>query len=51
MADNKQVYPNCWDLKSCSNCGHSCTVCGEILCKWHEAYTSPIWKCPWWVKK
>ena len=50
MADNKPVYPNCWDLKSCFNCGHSCTMCGEIFCKWHEAYISPIGKCPWWVK-
>lgn len=51
MTDNKQVYPNCWDLKSCFNCDNSFTMCGNIFCKWHEAYVSPIEKCQWFVKK
>lgn len=50
IMDNKPVYPNCWDLKLCFNCGHSCTMCGEILCTWHETYVSPTGKCPWWMK-
>lgn len=51
MADNKPVYPNCWDFKSCFNCDHSYTMCGELICRWHEAYVSPTGKCSWWVKK
>ena len=50
MTENEQVYPNCWDLKSCFNYDNSCTMCGKFFCKWHEAYVSPIEKCPWWVK-
>ena len=51
MADNKQAYPNCWDLRFCSNCEHSRITCGEILCRWHEAYVSPTGKRPWWEVK
>ena len=38
MTDNKQVYPNCWDLKSCFNYDNSCTMCGKFFCKWHGTY-------------
>lgn len=37
--------------KDCSTCDHSYTMCGELICRWHEAYVSPSGKCSWWVKK
>lgn len=48
---NKSVYPNSHDFKSCLNCDNSNTMCGELVCRWHESYVSPTGKCSWWVKK
>lgn len=48
---NKSVYSNFHDLKSCLNCDNSNTMCGELVCRWHESYVSPTGKCSWWVKK
>lgn len=37
--------------KICYDCEHSHSMCGELICRWHEAYVSPTGKCSWWVKK
>ena len=51
IMNNKQMHPNCQDLRSCSNCDYSHTTCGELICRWHESYVNPTKKCSWWVKK
>ena len=49
--DSNTTYSNSQDFKSCLNCDNSNTMCGELVCRWHESYVNPTGKCSWWVKK
>ena len=39
------------DSKCCSNCEHCSKICGMYLCRWHEAYVKPTYKCGWYCKR